>query len=202
VQVIAATHQDIDRLVREGRFREDLFYRLNVVRIALPPLRERPEDIPLLANRFLADAAPQGGHFLSADAIRDLQGRDWPGNVRELENAIRRAAALAAGSELTPEDFDAEAPAARQDAGHPALWQQLMDGEAPTDIKEFADLHGRLALAEMMRRALCQVRTDREAGRLLGFIPEYDPDDKAFNNYRAWKRRLFQLLENSEGPRP
>jgi len=202
VRVIAATNKDLDRLVEEGTFRDDLFYRLNVVRIVLPPLRERREDIELLANHFLAGAAPQAGLFLSKAALKELENRPWPGNVRELENAIRRAAALGSGPELTPEDLALSGPAARSDAGYEALWQDLMDGRTPSDIGRFADLHGKLALAEMMERALRQVRTDREAGRLLGFIPDDDPDDKAFNNYRAWKRRVFQLRDGTEEPTP
>ncbi len=202
VRVVAATNQDIDRLVEQGHFREDLFYRLNVVRIALPPLRRRPEDIRLLAEYFLNKKAPGAGKYLSQDALRELADRPWPGNVRELENVIEGAVALGAGPELTPEDIETTGPITHSDTSHDDLWQDLVNGNAPTDIKEFADLHGKLTLADMMERALKQVRTDREAGRLLGFIPKDDPDDRAFNNYRAWKRRVFQLRDDSEELRP
>ena len=96
-RVIVATSSDLPSLVKEGKFREDLFYRLNVVRITLPPLRNRPDDIPLLARHFV-DKACHRNHLskrsLGQDAIRALMGYDWPGNVRELENAVEHAVAL------------------------------------------------------------------------------------------------------------
>src|SRR6516164_6060316 len=93
VRIIAATNIDLRQMVREGRFREDLFYRLNVITVELPPLRQRKEDIPLLANHFLEYYATENGlspRRLSADALRALVDYDWPGNVRELENSIER----------------------------------------------------------------------------------------------------------------
>jgi two-component system nitrogen regulation response regulator GlnG len=96
VRIIAATHRDLRRLVQQGLFREDLFYRLNVVPIRLPPLRERLDDIPELTNHFLASAAADGlpTKVLSSDAMARLRRHRWPGNVRELENLLRRLAAL------------------------------------------------------------------------------------------------------------
>jgi two-component system, NtrC family, response regulator PilR len=97
VRVIAATNQDLPKMVAEGRFREDLFYRLNVLTIQLPPLRDRFEDIPLLAEHFLQEYAEQMHkpvRSISADAMRLLQEHTWPGNVRELQNAMERAVAL------------------------------------------------------------------------------------------------------------
>ncbi len=96
VRIIAATHRDLRQLIRAGTFREDLFYRLNVVPIRLPPLRERAEDIPVLARHFLDKVQQTGlpGKMLSAEAIERLQTHRWPGNVRELENLMRRLAAL------------------------------------------------------------------------------------------------------------
>ncbi|HEX6978272.1 MAG TPA: sigma 54-interacting transcriptional regulator, partial [Alphaproteobacteria bacterium] len=96
VRIIAATHRDLRQLVRQGLFREDLFYRLNVVPIRLPPLRERTEDIPELVRHFLAQTANEGLPVKSLDAaaIERLKTYRWPGNVRELENLIRRLAAL------------------------------------------------------------------------------------------------------------
>jgi DNA-binding NtrC family response regulator len=94
VRVIAATHRDLAAQVREGRFRDDLYYRLNVINIHLPPLRERREDIPLLAQELLDRLCPELGREVSGisdDALRLLMDHDWPGNVRELENAIERA---------------------------------------------------------------------------------------------------------------
>ena len=96
VRIVAATNQDLTQLVASGRFREDLFYRLNVVPILLPPLRERRQDIALLARHFLDQAALQGlpRRQLSAEAVAALEHHDWPGNVRELENIMRRLAVL------------------------------------------------------------------------------------------------------------
>jgi len=97
VRIVAATNRDLAREVADGRFREDLFYRLNVVPVSLPPLRERRGDVPLLAQYFLERAAAQGlpRRQLTAEALRTLQACDWPGNVRELENLMRRFAVLA-----------------------------------------------------------------------------------------------------------
>ena len=99
IRVIAATNRDLTRLVGEGRFREDLFYRINVIPIALPPLRERREDIPLVAGHFLEKYAEQMGKTLSGishSAMQLLVQHEWPGNIRELENVIERAVALEA----------------------------------------------------------------------------------------------------------
>ncbi|OSZ66638.1 nitrogen regulation protein NR(I) [Sphingomonas sp. IBVSS2] len=96
VRILAATNKDLAALVQAGQFREDLFYRLNVVPVALPSLRERRDDVPLLARHFLDRAAEDGlpRKSLAADAVRVLEGYDWPGNVRQLENLMRRIAAL------------------------------------------------------------------------------------------------------------
>src|SRR5262245_27232896 len=94
VRVIAATNRDLGQLVDEGRFQDDLFYRLHVVPIVVPPLRERPEDIPLLTEHFVAKHAARCGRAIDGidgDAMSSLQEYRWPGNVRELENAIERA---------------------------------------------------------------------------------------------------------------
>jgi hypothetical protein len=97
VRVLAATHRDLDQLVRDGRFREDLYYRLNVVPLSVPPLRERKEDIVALARVFLARLAPDGTGVpeLGADAVQALKAHPWPGNVRELRNVVERAMAYA-----------------------------------------------------------------------------------------------------------
>ena len=96
VRIIAATHRDLDQLVRQGRFREDLFYRLNVVPIRLPPLRERTEDIPELVRHFFAQVAAEGFGYKALDrpALERLGEHSWPGNVRELENLVRRLSVL------------------------------------------------------------------------------------------------------------
>jgi len=105
VRILAATNDDLRRLVQENKFREDLFYRLNVISLRLPPLRERREDIPALLEHFLARFSKENGrgemHFLP-EALKLLMDYHWPGNVRELENAVERAVVLAAGDVLEP----------------------------------------------------------------------------------------------------
>src|SRR5512136_1602229 len=108
VRVIAATHRDLVADVREGLFRDDLYYRLNVINIRLPPLRERTEDVPLLAQEFLDRLAHELGRpvsGISEEALRLLMDHDWPGNVRELENAVERALVTCKEGVLTAEDF-------------------------------------------------------------------------------------------------
>jgi len=108
VRVIAATHRDLPKLVKAGRFREDLFYRLNVINVPLPSLRERAEDIPLLAHHFLrryADRLAKRVKTLTPEAVELLCGYRWPGNVRELENAIERAVVLCRADSITPVDL-------------------------------------------------------------------------------------------------
>src|SRR3984885_1591077 len=115
VRVIAATNRDLDKQVSEGTFREDLYYRLNVIPIRVPSLRERREDIPLLANHFLKKYAPGAGksiHAMAPASLETLNGYDWPGNVRQLENTIERAVAMEASGELHVE-LPAERPKAR-----------------------------------------------------------------------------------------
>jgi DNA-binding NtrC family response regulator len=106
VRIIAATNVDLRQMVREGRFREDLFYRLNVITIDLPPLRQRREDIPLLVDHFLkkySDENERPRCRVSTEALRPLLTYPWPGNVRELENVIERAVVLSSGTEITPD---------------------------------------------------------------------------------------------------
>lgn len=107
VRVLAATNRDLDREVKEGRFREDLYYRLSVVTLRVPPLRERIEDLPLLAAHALKHAQDSGARAttISEEALALLSQYDWPGNVRELENTIEHAALYARGSVITPDDL-------------------------------------------------------------------------------------------------
>jgi two-component system response regulator PilR (NtrC family) len=104
VRVIAATNKELSESIQKGTFREDLFYRINVIPVALPPLRQRSEDIPLLAEHFIAKFAARMGtdaKKISVDAMRALEKHSWPGNVRELENVIERAVALESSGVLT-----------------------------------------------------------------------------------------------------
>jgi len=126
VRVIAATHRDLTAAVRDGAFRDDLYYRLNVINVRLPPLRERREDVPLLAQEFLERLAPELGKAtteISEEALRVLLDHDWPGNVRELENAVERAIVTCRTRVLTAEDFSFLRPpsaSSRGDLGLPA----------------------------------------------------------------------------------
>jgi DNA-binding NtrC family response regulator len=119
VRIITATNRDLNAMIAQGRFREDLYYRLNVVRIVVPPLRERREDIPVYAQHFLARMARQQGRKmgLSDEALELLKRYDWPGNVRELLNVIERAVALNPKSLIVAEDL----PAAMRESPHPSL---------------------------------------------------------------------------------
>jgi two-component system nitrogen regulation response regulator GlnG len=104
VRVLAATNRDLEAAMREGKFREDLYYRLNVVTLNLPPLRERRRDIPLLVEHFLAKyAAELGERGVAPETLDRLVGHDWPGNVRELENVVQRAMVMAASGVILPE---------------------------------------------------------------------------------------------------
>jgi two-component system nitrogen regulation response regulator NtrX len=114
VRVLAATNKDLDAEISEGRFREDLLYRLNVVPIDVPPLQERAPDIPALVAHFaeqLAASAGVPGRQFADEAVRRLQSRTWPGNIRELRNAVERALILASGKVITAEDIDHLLPA-------------------------------------------------------------------------------------------
>jgi len=128
VRVIAATHSDLTKMVADGSFREDLFYRLNVIPVQLPPLRDRREDIPLLVQHFLqklAGEAGRGAVTISQDALRRLMAYQWPGNIRQLENACERALAFSQGRpqidvhDLTPDIQNQPAPVDSSDVWFP-----------------------------------------------------------------------------------
>ncbi|AEF93445.1 two component, sigma54 specific, transcriptional regulator, Fis family [Desulfotomaculum nigrificans CO-1-SRB] len=102
VRIIAATNSDLAAAIAKGTFREDLYYRLNVMRINLPPLRERKEDIPLLVNHFLSKFDPSHSKKISSDAMKILSRYNWPGNIRELQNVIERALIVCQGTEIQP----------------------------------------------------------------------------------------------------
>ncbi len=126
VRVVAATNRDLDEDVAKGRFREDLFFRINVVSIRLPPLRERPEDIPLLCDHFLTKYARREGRpdaGIADEAMVLLSRHGWPGNVRELENVIERALALSKSGIILPSDLPAEV----RDGGRVLTAQSIID---------------------------------------------------------------------------
>jgi DNA-binding NtrC family response regulator len=133
VRIVAATNQDLERAVREGRFREDLYYRLNVIPIVLPPLRDRRTDIPPLVEHFLMKYAPAGRQKeVSEQALSILMSYDWPGNVRELESVIERALLLSEGEQITPEDLPA---AVRTGVGGPRGLLSLEIPESGIDLE-------------------------------------------------------------------
>ena len=158
VRLLAATNRDLRAALEQGTFREDLYYRLNVVPIDIAPLRERKEDIPDLANLFLARFAKDSGRELrgiSPAAMQILLAHYWPGNVRELQNAIERACALAAGPELEARDVQLDLPRTR--AGAPAE-RFLPEGMT---LDQWED--------EMIREALKKAGGNKsQAARLLG----------------------------------
>ncbi len=149
VRVVAATHRDLQALVAEGRFREDLYFRLNVVQLELPPLRERREDIGLLSSYFLDRAARRQGReplAFTREAMALLERYDYPGNVRELENAIEHAVTLSEGRTLGPADL----PAAIRS---PRLLPRAAASTAAADGG---------ATAEAVARALAAARAERD----------------------------------------
>ena len=144
VRIIAATHRDLRQLIREGLFREDLFYRLNVVPIRLPPLRERAEDIPALVRYFLGQAAGEGlpEKTLDPQAIERLKHYSWPGNVRELENLIRRLAALYSQDRIGLDVIEAELSEPQEPEARPVdLSSEGLSGAVERHLREYFAAH-------------------------------------------------------------
>ncbi len=176
VRVIAATNKDLRIEVEKGTFREDLFYRLHVVPIELPPLRERREDIPLLAELFLVQAASRhrlDAPHLSSEALRILRAHDWPGNVRELANVIEGAALLASDGNLRPQHVLAVLARPSEDkradpsstTNEPAWPATSPNSRELTPLREAREAFDRAYLEEAMRRAGGNVSA---AARLAG----------------------------------
>ena len=166
IRVIAATNQALEKMVAEGRFREDLYYRINVIQVHLPPLRDRREDVPLLAEHFLAKYAqgvekPVRG--ISRDALALLSAYAWPGNVRELENAIERAVALEQSPLVLPESLPAQVRAGggmtARAVGAPA--DAHTGSSSMPDLKEGFDLE---ALGEEFYRHYIALALERAGG--------------------------------------
>ncbi len=159
VRIVAATHRDLDARVAEGAFRADLFYRLDVIRLVLPPLRERRADVPMLAEHFLAAHAGRHGlpvRGLSSEAMDALVKHDWPGNVRELENAIEQAVVLGSGTVLVLDDL----PATIRGAGPGAR-----PGGPPRDLAGRIDeIERSLVLGVLARHGGNQSGAARELG--------------------------------------
>jgi DNA-binding NtrC family response regulator len=163
VRVVAATNQDLERAIREGRFREDLYYRLNVIPIEVPPLRERRDDIPLLAQHFLDVMHQERGtrvDSISDEAVALLCRHDWPGNVRELENLIERLSVLRGEGEIRVEDLPANLRGRSAPAlAAPSIPDSGLDFRAVVDHFE----------SELIRQALEQTQGNKNrAAQLLG----------------------------------
>jgi DNA-binding NtrC family response regulator len=153
VRVMAASNRPLRELVRRGTFRRDLYYRLNVVRIEVPSLRDRPEDVPLLATHFANKHARPGEPIprLAPASLRYLQARTWPGNVRELENAVERGCVTARGGVIRPEDLPPEPDFS------PAAWaDERIDLARP--LKELLDEAARELERRYLRKALQKAR--------------------------------------------
>jgi two-component system, NtrC family, response regulator len=148
IRIVGATNQDLGELMRAGRFREDLYYRISEISVAIPSLRERQGDRSLLAHAFLERFAqeqrkPRRG--FSSEAIRAIEAYDWPGNVREMENVIRRAVIMADGPRVTPEDLGLEAPA---ETGELQSLREVRDrAEQEAVIKAMGRCNGNIAQA-------------------------------------------------------
>ena len=184
VRVLAATNRDLEKEVQMGRFREDLYYRVNVIRVRLPALRERREDIPLLAGAFLARFSSDMGRKiegLSREAIDVLMRHDFPGNVRELENAIERACILTDSDLLQPRDFDFIAP--RADPAQAEV--RTGNGESGGKTTTLEAMEKQAIIECLRRNANHREKTAAELGitrrTLLNKIKDYNLDvsDKA-----------------------
>jgi two-component system nitrogen regulation response regulator GlnG len=169
VRILAATHRDLEAEVRAGRFRDDLLYRLRVVPIHIPPLRERPEDTRALAEYFVTRYAKELGsrvRWLSDDAMERLLTFEWPGNVRELENAVKRALVLSTAEVLTLEDFaflDGGGPEEPPEVSLEELVRR--EAEAALEKGEVRDLYRRLL--ERAERPLLEAVLARTGGNQL-----------------------------------
>jgi Nif-specific regulatory protein len=174
VRIIAATHQDLESLMAQGKFREDLYYRLNVVPVLLPPLRERREDIPLLTEHFLAKYNRENSRKvrITGRALQQMLNHHWPGNVRELENSIERLVIMSRRRLVLPEDLllsaDTEADRIAEKPGHPI--------NRPTPPVAAPQAPPRASLREVERQQILHAITQAEgvqvkAAALLGITP-------------------------------
>jgi two-component system response regulator AtoC len=172
---LAATHRDLEHMIKKGEFREDLFYRLNVVPLWLPPLRARRDDIALLARRFcdvFAEAHQKPGSALSDDAIAALSAERWPGNVRQLQNFVERLVVLTEKAVIDAEDVRRElAPPVTFATQSPSMsgFPPPASGQGPVSSVQPLDETMRLAERKAIERALRHAKGNRTlAARLLG----------------------------------
>jgi len=174
VNVIAATNRNIEQSVRDKQFRSDLYFRLNVLRVDLPPLSKRQTDIPLLARHFLRTHCHHlGAKLLTAGALRKLEGYDWPGNVRELLNVVQRAAVLSEGTNILPSDisFCAREPASD------ALPE--LDEPVPEDFRD-----GRSRAIEVFEKRYVEELLHKHQGNVTRAALEAGKDRRAFGRLK------------------
>jgi len=198
VRIVAATNQDLPRLMEAKRFREDLYHRLNVIPVHLPPLRERMEDVPLISQHFLERFGGSLGHgaiYLSKEAERLLLGHRWPGNIRELENVIRRAMVLAGSGPILPEHL----PQSLKEGETPEPWEGRLAGligEFIEASREDGRLHEHLMQA--MEKSLFERLLKKFSGKQV-------PVAKACGiNRNTLKRKIDQLgidIKKDKDPR-
>jgi transcriptional regulator with GAF, ATPase, and Fis domain len=165
VRLVAATHQNLEQLIRQSRFREDLFYRLNVITLVVPPLRDRPEDVPELAQHFLKLYTQKSGKSvgqLDDEAILALRAYHWPGNVRELENAIERAVVVADGPLLTTDDLPVEVRRA------PTLEAETVFDDSRWGVRTERNQRDRREREALLRALSAAAGNKAEAARMLG----------------------------------
>lgn len=171
VRLVAATNRDLEQMVRDGRFRDDLFFRLNVVRLQMPPLRARSEDVPLLLAHFIRQFSQENGVpplTVEPGALRTLQDYAWPGNIRELRNFCENAVVLRRGGSLTEYDLE---PKFR--GGVPGAGSQVNESSSGLQPAESAPVVGSLSIADnekrLLREALLKSRGNRtKAAELMG----------------------------------
>jgi two-component system nitrogen regulation response regulator GlnG len=171
VRIVSATHADLSSAVREGKFRHDLFFRLNVYPIHLPPLRDRVDDIPLLAEHFLRKfGVPNTAGALHAETVAFLKARPWPGNVRELRNALEHAAIESRGGPLRPEHFPepstATGPASTAERMRSLVVEWVRERVQALEGREPADLHQKL-IEEIEPAAVDEVLRQVDGNRLV-----------------------------------
>jgi two-component system response regulator AtoC len=196
IRIIAATNQDLETLVSQKQFRADLFYRLGVAAIHLPPLRERKEDLPLLAEHFLERINPRVGVNLrgvSREGMRLLFDYDWPGNVRQLSNVLERAAILSSGDVLTASDISralrgADRPVLVDQAEAAGPAREVLPDEAGNLRDTLQDMERNMIVAALKKAGGIQ----KDAARLLGVSPK--------NLWNKIQKHRIEATDYAEGP--
>jgi DNA-binding NtrC family response regulator len=185
VRIIAATHQDMEKLVKDGKFREDLYYRLNVIPIYLPPLRERPEDIPVLVGHFCQKFARAGQKppTVSPEALQVLMKAPWPGNVRQLENAIERACVTARDGVVRIKDLPPDI--GRRPEGHKSPFQVDLSRKLPEQLAELTAAFEKRYITRALRKTRghvgkCARITGLSRRSITDKISQYKIDKKEF----------------------